>query len=276
MRVLITGANGYLGQQLSLLFIKANFNVIEVVRQPSKQKMACDLLEPLAVSKLIKQAAPDLIVHCAAFVPKQLSEYNSSELSSQNSKMLENIINFSDCPIAYISSMTVYGDSLHAVRCEDDLANPESEYGISKYAGELLLNNAQRNSLSIRIPGLFGGARDTGLVANVLKSLANGLPLTLPTAPLIWAAMDVRDAAESIFKLCQSQFSNASLVNVSYNEVYSINRLLKICEEIYDKKIEYRVVHPDFSFDLTKLKTMMAVPKRNLKDALLEHKKLYA
>ena len=158
-------------------------NVIEVVHRPENGKLVCNIVNSVEFSNLSRSVKPDLIVHCASVVPKRLDDYNNNEHSLQNAKMLENIIISTDCPIVYISSMTVYGRSPLVMRNEGDVGNCESDYGRGKYDGEMLLRSARRDSLSIRIPGLFGGSRDTGLVANTLRAMKQGSPLNLPVAP---------------------------------------------------------------------------------------------
>lgn len=274
MSILITGANGYLGKHLTLCFNRARIDCTGIVRRPDEKKLVCDLSDRNATANLMKHVYPDLIIHCAAFVPQTLSDYSSSELSANNTKMLENIIDCTKCPIIYISSMTVYGDSIAIIRNEKDAGNPQSAYGQSKLDGETILKNSGRNSLAIRIPGLFGGGRNTGLIANVISCLMENKQPELPSKSLIWAAMDVHDAANYIFKLSMSEFFDFNPINVAYEDVYSINNFLKICENIFDKKIDSNITHPEFSFDLSRLKSFGIYPKENLKSVLIKYKKL--
>jgi nucleoside-diphosphate-sugar epimerase len=182
----------------------------------------------------------------------------------------------SKVPLVYISSMTVYGNSKNIVRCESDAGSPESPYGVSKYEGELLLKEDGRDSLSIRIPGLFGEGRDSGLVNNILMNLSSEEDLELPKSPILWAAMDVKDAAKVIIRLVKnSAFKGYTPINVGYSEIYSINRLLAIYERIFHISIAYEINHPDFRFDLTLLKKFKVISNGNLKVALMNLKSRY-
>ncbi len=271
MKCLITGANGYLGRKLVALYKGSTHQVIEVVREPSGHQLGCDLTDVKQVHHICNLAQPDLIIHCAAFVPRALKEYENAVLSKKNIWMLENIISASKAPIIYISSMTVYGEASIIRRKESDAGNPASEYGKSKYECELLLEKSKRDAMAVRIPGLFG-ARQKGLVANLIQSLMQREKPTLPDVPLLWAAINVLDAAEGIFQLSQSDFKGFNPVNLGYDEVYSINRLIEICEDIFDVEIEHRIKHPQFAFDLSYLTSFSVKLNSNLRTSLLKLK----
>lgn len=274
MRVLITGAEGYLGRCITEKFKNTICEIFEVVHSQSINKFTCNLLIRKEVVDLNASINPDLIIHCAAFVPKTQDEYNSETLSKNNIQILSNLIKATDCPIIFISSMTVYGPSQKIVRYEDDAGESQSEYGASKLLCEKLLKQSRRDSLSIRLPGLFGGSRNSGLIANTIKFLSKKEKPDLPKAAVLWAAMSVHDAAESIIKLSYKDYTGFNVVNLAYDEVYSINKFISICEEIFSVSIEYDVLHPDFSFDLSRVKKYGAMPKVNFREALFKYKRM--
>ena len=169
MKVLITGATGYLGSSLVSTFRKEFTETITIAKN-NKADFVCDLTDKAEVKSILPLINPTIVVHCAAFVPKKTEEYNSFILSKNNILMLNNLLFYTDCPIFFISSMTVYGNSKKIIRTEDEVCHPLNIYGKSKLNCEHLLKNIGRDSLAIRIPGLFGGERKTGLVANTLRS----------------------------------------------------------------------------------------------------------
>jgi nucleoside-diphosphate-sugar epimerase len=275
-KILLTGANGFLGECLASEFIAYGVDLIKTTRQKVPGSSSCNLASEYEVTTLINKFSPDLVVHCAAFVPKTAKEYESEMLSFRNKIMLKNILNATRVPIIYISSMTVYGPSKNIIRREIDAGVPESSYGASKYEGELLLKEDGRDALSIRIPGLFGQERDDGIIVNTIRNLCNNNQLNLPKRAILWAAMDVEDAAKIIAEASiKISFNGFTPINVGYSEVYSINRFLSICEIIFKKKIEYEVIHPEFEFDLTLLKRFNLASTNNLKIALTKLKEKY-
>jgi len=150
--------------------------------------------------------------------------------------------------------MTVYGDKNGKPVNEKETLKPTSIYGLGKKNAEKLLLRSNSPCLSVRIPGLYGNQRKSGLVYNIVQSLINNTELKLPQKPLLWAAMDVEDAAKVILKLCNTDWSGIKAINVSYPDKYSINKLVYLVTKILDKNINYTVEHPIFQYDLSLLK----------------------
>lgn len=270
MSILITGASGFLGAYIVKSLKSQGQDVIAMSRED------CDLSSAEQTHIYLSTVKVSMVVHCAAFVPSTLNEYEDKELSRNNGLLLQNLLNSTSCPIIYISSMTVYGASKNKIRSEAECPNPQSEYGMSKYLGEQYLRESNRKSLVIRIPGLFGHKRDNGLIYNCIGDLLNSCSPTLPESSILWAAMDVEDAALSIVKLITSySFDAFDIINIGYDETYSISKLVKIYEELFDIKLDYKVEQPDFIFDLKKLKQASALPNESLKTAIEKLKVKY-
>ena len=277
-RVLLTGASGFLGKELSKYLFEMHFDVVETSREGKNNSIPCDLTIREDVAFLINSVNPDLIVHTAAFVPKYEKDYSNKKENSLNLIMLSHLIDesLSNIKIVFMSSMTVYGDNKESRRSESDQCFPASEYARNKLIGEQLLLNNVKNFIIVRIPGLFGKDREGGLIMNLIKSSLGNNSINLPKKPIVWAAMEVSDAAISIVKLIKSSVSlkKQEIVNIGYDEVYSINRLIKFHNEIFDTDLECNISHPEFIFDLKKLKKISSLPSRGLKDAIVELKSL--
>ena len=280
-RVLLTGASGFLGEKLSLLCeADESIDLRKLARNEvdgDASFISCDLTKRSAVTDVINKIEPDVIIHAAAFVPKALTDYNS-DLSSTNLQMVENLIGSTSAKFINISSMTVYGSSITVVRDERSLLEPQSAYGEVKLEIENFLMSKCDCSLSIRIPGLFGAQRKTGLVYNLLRSLNERKKLQLPDGPILWSSMNVSDAAESIFKVTKKFISDRyklPVINISYRDRLSISRLVRMCEEIYGVDLDYSVDHPDFEFCLKELDSLSAVPDISFRTALLKLKDEY-
>ena len=271
MRFLVTGAQGLLGTQLVGAMRAAGVAVTATGRRHAEDVFCCDLLNVSDVARMIDKVVPDCIVHCAAHVPKALGGYQDSDSANASLRMLEAILAGSDCPIVFVSSMTVYGAERARPTVEQDAGDPISAYGKGKWQAEMRLKADGRPTLVVRIPGLFGPARRDGLVFNVMNALRHGhSPLQLPEAAILWTAMHVEDAAESIVNLALSPIVNFDAIHVGYRGAYSIDGFISLAADICGRRVDYAVKHPSFEFDLTRAETRDAVPASSFRDALVK------
>jgi len=265
--VLITGSNGYLGNKIYLK-LKKKIGVKVVTLSRKKSDYICNLTKLNETKKILKSISPDLIIHCAASVPKKINEYNEDFTS--NELMVENLLNSSICPIVFISSMTVYGDGIGIKNpvAESSLLNPGSHYAVSKLISEKLIEESGRDSLIVRIPGLFGIPRVNGIVANMAYSFKHNKIPKMPDKPILWSSMHVSDAVDIITKLCFSKWHGLIKVNVGYREKCSVRRVFEILNKKYNRNFVYKIKHPDFQPDLTICDSLIGSTKYNLMDAI--------
>lgn len=270
MRYLITGAQGYLGKQL-FNYMKSNYkNVYGTGRHEDKDIIPCNLLDINSVRNLINSVNPDLIVHCASIVPKKLIDYNDFKMQTHNCDILNNLLGVFKEKFIYISSMAVYGETTNLPVKENDKKSPSSAYGLNKLKCENILMSSNLDSLSIRIPGLYGLPRRNGLVYNYIRSCKYNKKPTLISEKLVWAGIYIEDVIESIQKAIELNLRGFETINIAYNERYSINGLIEIVNDIYGLDFNYEINHPVFEFNLDKAKRLNLLSKNNFKDSLLK------
>jgi nucleoside-diphosphate-sugar epimerase len=269
MRYLVTGAQGFLGAQLVHTLRTVGAEVTATGRRSAENVYCCDLTDASAVARMMDEVFPDCVIHCAAYVPKTIKAYQDIDGANAGYRMLDNLLNGSDCPVVFVSSMTVYGAAREQPVVEEDAGNPVSAYGEGKWQAELRLKADGRPSLAVRIPGLFGPARRGGLVHNVVSALKHGHPdPQLPESAVLWAAMHVEDAAECIVKLASAPMHNHEAVHIGYRGAYSIDRFVALACEIFGGHIDYVVEQPRFEFNLSRAESRDAVPTNSFRDAL--------
>lgn len=269
--IVVTGAGGYLGAETLAALRRAGHEALGIARRSGPGVIACDLLDRDAIRQTFAGIAPTVVIHCAWESPKTGAENGDGARADRSLAMLDNLLSATgETPVLYVSSMTVYGpDAPTAVRREDDAGEPASVYARAKLAGELRVAASRRRGFAARLPGLFGGLRKGGLVGNALDALERGNLPRLPSDPVLWAGMDVRDAAEMLTQLSRAVIGGFVPVNIGYADTFSISRLVDLFAEIYARPIPCGVAHPDFAFDLSRARYLGVVPPRNLRDALL-------
>ena len=268
MSIVITGASGFLGGQIQNELDSKLTSIFGVSNNNSQKTIGCDLSIKDSVKALFDDCQPDCIIHCAAKVPRKSSDYYDDLLARTNIIMTQNILDASLCPIIYISSMTVYGSNTTGSIKETERCSPENSYAKSKLNCERLIKESGRSGFAIRLPGLFGMPRKSGLVYNLISSALTGRDITLPKEPVSWSGIYVADAAKRIINLIPKAKDSFSEINIGCRGETSVNLLIKLVNDIFGSNIKTSIKHPIFEFDLTRYKSLISLPAANLKKSL--------
>ncbi|MCL6293425.1 dTDP-4-dehydrorhamnose reductase [Jejuia spongiicola] len=132
--VLVTGANGQLGQCLK--DVALNHKDIEWVFKTSKE---LDITDPKSIQTLFDQKNFDYLVNCAAYtaVDKAESEKEKTFLvNAEAVKYLAETCNANNAVFIHISTDFVFDGSKNTAYQEGDKTNPINVYGASKLKGE--------------------------------------------------------------------------------------------------------------------------------------------
>ena len=190
-RILITGALGQLGQEFIKFFNKNNTYVLATdIRSPLKV-LSCDFeiadaMDEKRIDYLIKKNNINVVYHLVAVLSAN-GEKNPFMAWEINMKSFQNIINLSINngikKIFWPSSIAVFGtkSNLSFVK-QDSVLNPNTIYGISKLAGERLIdyynNKFDLDIRSLRYPGIISfdtkpGGGTTDYIIEMIQALKN-------------------------------------------------------------------------------------------------------
>lgn len=153
MKVLVTGVKGQLGFDVCNELTKRN------IENKGIDKEDCDITDEQAVLSYIKNYAPDVVVHCAAYTAVDRAEDDKEICYNVNVKGTEYIARACkeiDAKMVYISTDYVFegkGDTAYEV---DDKAAPDNTYGLTKYQGEEAVRKILNKYFIIRISWVFG------------------------------------------------------------------------------------------------------------------------
>jgi nucleoside-diphosphate-sugar epimerase len=183
MKVLVTGASGFLGGHVAEMLSNRGDAVRALVRSTSKRKH----LENLPKVELFEGAIEDLermrealddvdaVVHAAGLVKAR----NSDEFFAVNVGGTSNLVEASRGRrlkrFVHVSSLEACGPSLDGTPVAPDQENPISAYGRSKLAAEKVVL-AAKGDLPVVIlrPAAIYGPRD-GEILEAFKSIQRGL-----------------------------------------------------------------------------------------------------
>ena len=187
MKVVLTGASGFVGSNLAAMFTARGGDVVA----PGHAEL--DLTDRDATVRFTVEAAPDAIVHAAilndpaAMAADRRAAWDAYVGATRN---VVDAANAAGAQVVLISTDWVF-DGTQGPATEDTAPNPVNQYGFLKAASELVVaERAQRGAVA-RIAGVQGVHRarpqaprrqDHGfgyLVASVVEALAGGDPFTV-------------------------------------------------------------------------------------------------
>lgn len=161
-KILITGSGGMLGSYIDF-----------GIRMTRKKLDVSDLDK---VRSVFKEQAPSVVLHLAAATDLAKCEkspeiaYKTNSVGTYNVALVAREI---DALMVYVSTCMVFDGNKSGLYIEDDLPNPLSHYGHSKYLGELAVSGVSKDNIVVRAGWMFGGGpnKDHKFVANILKQL---------------------------------------------------------------------------------------------------------
>ena len=156
MKALVTGVKGQLG-----------FDVVNELKNRGHDAVGVDIEEmditdPESVSRVIGEAAPDVVIHCAAWTAVDAAEdpENIAKVRAVNAGGTRNIAQVCkklDCKMMYISTDYVFngqGTQPWQPDCKDYA--PLNVYGQTKLEGELAVADTLEKYFIVRIAWVFG------------------------------------------------------------------------------------------------------------------------
>ena len=153
MRVFVTGVKGQLGYDVMNELEKQGLEGIGV----DIDEM--DITDADQVNKVIKEAAPDAVIHCAAYTAVDAAEENEEICRKVNAQGTENIAKVCeelDIKMMYISTDYVFNGQGERPWEPDDEREPLNVYGQTKYEGELAIEEHVKKFFTVRIAWVFG------------------------------------------------------------------------------------------------------------------------
>ena len=150
-RILITGANGYLGARL-YSDLKKNFDVIGTYYKNKlfPEFIKLDVTKPAEVLDVVEKAKPTIIVHVAANPSATWCEANPAIAKKINANGTKNIVNAAN----KVNAKVIYISSFAAI-------NPDTIYGKTKLAGEKAVKKTTAGFIILRPSLIIGFSPNT-------------------------------------------------------------------------------------------------------------------
>lgn len=286
MNILVTGANGQLGNEMRILAGKSKDNYIftDVVGQEGVTTEMLDITSLEDIRKTVSERDISVIINCAAYTNVDAAEDNEPLAERLNAEAPENLAKAMkevDGLLIHISTDYVFGKEPYNVPCsEDQKGTPTGVYGATKLHGEQKIIATGCKHIIIRTAWLY-----SEFGKNFVKTMLN-LTATRPTLKVVFDQTGTPtyayDLADAIFHIVEDRkyAGNEGVYHYSNEGVCSWYDFTKMIAEYAGNKdcdiqpchsdeFPSKVVRPSYSvLDKTKIKSTFGIKVSYWTDSL--------
>ncbi|MCA4900350.1 MAG: SDR family oxidoreductase [Bacteroidota bacterium] len=185
MRILVTGANGLLGQKLVELILTTDDYLIATAKSklvlplPKGEFHPMDITLRDQIVDVITKAQPDVVINTAAMTNVDQCELEKEKCWLNNVTAVEYVVEAcqkAKCRLIHLSTDFIF-DGTYGPLDEEAIPNPVSYYGESKWAAEKIVQKSGLEWAIARTVLVYGATKDmsrSNIVLWVKKSLEEG------------------------------------------------------------------------------------------------------
>jgi UDP-glucose 4-epimerase len=287
MRILITGASGFVGKHLvnaldnkhELICIVKHESDFSNVKNLNIVKL--DLTNYQAVQRMANDnTGIDVIIHLASHIPS-VNNDGKDQFYLQNIIGTLNLIKaYKHIPrFIFASTLDVYGIPVKLPILEDHILTPQTNYGISKLACEHYLKGATNidQLVVLRFTQIYGPLeKQIKAIPNFILAIKdNKQPVLYGDGYENRDYLYVKDAVNAIN--CALLYPQSGIFNIasgkSVSVRYMLQTILKLCKSNVEPRYESaRKASYDISFDIQLAKRKLKFfPAFSLREGLLEY-----
>ncbi|MDR1122582.1 MAG: NAD-dependent epimerase/dehydratase family protein [Endomicrobium sp.] len=237
-KILLTGANGFVGSHIAETLVEANHKVICTIRQTSNLKWIKNLqLEykygDLCNKKFLQEIVEDIdiVIHCAGIV-RAMTKENYFKENVENTKnickaILKNNTNLKK--FVFISSQAAMGVlPVGIIKKVTDVPEPISDYGLSKIEAEKALIEVLYGKVPYTIfrPASVYGPRDKDIFMffNLIHKHLRPVTIKKKFLQLVY----VKDVAKSVLLCLENKKTDNNVYYLANPSVYTWEDIGKI------------------------------------------------
>ena len=186
MNILVTGANGQLGNEMRIISKQTNDNYTftDVVEVEGMETTLLDITDADAIRKIVKEKDIRCIVNCAAYTNVDKAETDEAlcrKLNAEAPKLLAEAMKEANGLLVHISTDYVFGGDPYNTPCrEDQEGTPTGVYGKTKLEGERHIEAVGCDYVIIRTAWLY-----SEFGKNFVKTMLN-LTATKPKLTVVF------------------------------------------------------------------------------------------
>lgn len=237
-KILVTGANGQLGQCLQK--ISSQFEEFEFIFTDSE---TLDITNKEEVNDFFWQNAPDFCINAAAYTAVDLAETDIEKAFLVNADGAENLAEAcaeNNAQFIHVSTDYVFDGENNLAYTEEDFTNPLGVYGASKLAGDELALEVNPCSVILRTSWVYSEF-GKNFVKTMLNLFATKEELSI-VADQFGQPTNANDLAEAIMKIIKSEKITPGIFNFSNLGRISWFDFAEKIAELSDAKIKLNAI----------------------------------
>ncbi len=256
MKILVTGATGFIGSHLVDYLLDLGYDVRVTIRKTSNLQWLKNKNIELVEANLnsIEDALNavkdvDYIYHVAGLVAAN----NYNEFLKANRDVTENLLKACEQAnqnlqrFILVSSQTASGpsSSLDNPQTEDDIPKPITSYGKSKLEGEkVAISFMNKLPITIVRPPAVYGPRDPA-IKDVFKIVNKGIATLIGFDDKFVSLIYIKDLVRGMVLAGESNISEGQIYFITSHQFYTWNEIMDTMKIAMDKKhlIKVRIPH---------------------------------
>ncbi len=219
-KILITGASGFIGKYLGN-YLKDKYTIHSlVVRYIPNQKFFI---------------SENIIIHRAGKAHDLKNAANPNDYYESNFELTKQVfdafMNSTAEVFIFVSSVKASADEVNGILTEDNIANPKTHYGISKYkAEEYILAKLLPENKRVYIlrPCMIHGPGNKGNLNLLYKVIKLNIPWPLGAFNNMRSFCSIENFCFIILDLINTNLIPSGIYNVADNDPISTNELIRI------------------------------------------------
>lgn len=248
MRIIVSGAGGFLGKKVLEEAVRANIDVMAITSNPDCLQFEDDRILYFPTDYFMDNGLPmtheDIFINC--LFPTYANGYRMSDGLRKTFACMEVAKQCGVGGFINISSQSVYSSMKIKPATEEDPVCPDSAYAVGKYASELFCNSVFNGvpHTNIRLSSLISPNSDRRLINRLIDHALKKGSLIISGGTQRYSFLDVRDAAAGLISISVSDKKKwRKTYNLGRNEsttLYDLSELIKehLCRRGIDISIE--------------------------------------
>lgn len=222
MNILVTGANGQLGNEMRIVAkdSKDNYVFTDVVEVEGQETTILDITNLDAIRAIVSDKDINVIVNCAAYTNVDAAESNETiadKLNAEAPKNLAIAIKEVNGLLVHISTDYVFGGDPYNTPCrEEQTGTPTGVYGMTKLHGEQGIISTNCNYVILRTAWLY-----SEFGKNFVKTMMN-LTATKPQLKVVFDQVGTPTYALDLAKAIAVIVENYKEECSEYNHQWSL------------------------------------------------------